>query len=1690
MPPKNIPKNDLSENVGNNNSTPNNDLPESAIQESSNHNNRINKLKRYGALRTKVTKIARSFNPSSKPESKPDIHSFSHDMNLLRKSSERKIPEGRPTEILIRAENNYPKLSSDEASPYYCPQSPNALSPRTSKAIVPDYALADSQNTATHLASGGLMSRAVPLPGYFLTEESDYWTGGYVFKLRGKRPKEPILVPGSITKRVHFEISYDYPKNSISTARYNLFTFLPAQLSSQFSRIANLYFLFISILQQIPGWSTTGRFSTFFPLSVFVFFGIAHEGYDDYRRHKMDRAENTQKSRVLKVKINRKGPKTLHTRELNARSHRSIHSTRSSTIVTITRPLLFFWRWQRNMREKLIEKKRKKREEEESDEEEEEEEYDDDDEVKNKNSNPNSSIDSQDEIKPPPGILKAPSLKSSNSKFSSIFQSLTNNSSTPSAQKNSYSDFENDFSEIDSPPKKSRNKDLVVMFSDDIEEHPIPSNDYPLPENMSYRWKSKKWQDLQVGDIILIGKDEWIPADCVVLATSTPDGNCFVETSSLDGETTLKQKSAPLPTSKAIKTSENLSAFSGITYTEAPSPDLYSFEGYLEVDGEKHALTPNNLLLRGSKLRNTKFVTAQIVFTGEETKLRLNATRNIRTKSPQIQKTTNKIVIVVFIQLLIFCAILSISAIIWQKFVLPKHWYLVGANISYPAIIFGNIVMLNALIPISLYVTLEGVKIFQVYMMRFDKDMYYEKTDTPMHAHTTAINEDLGMVKYVLSDKTGTLTENVMRFKAVMIGGLAFYHTSGYDDNDSNSFDNSDDSPFSPAQPSSTENSSPLNNANPNTDSKLPEIQSPTTTNLLDDFFFNNSISQSPPNELKNSTSSTSQTFYSNINMNTNLSQLPPTTILRSATNNYSSEPDFLASSGIQCISKETGKLADIFLKSMSLCHSVQPDIDPTTKILNGYQSTSPDEKSLVLAASELGYIVTERSGPSLKIRIVESTRILDWISNFNKSKVDIDNENQATLNLCPPHETDIIETYEVLAVIEFSSARKRMSVVYRCPDGKIRLFCKGADSVILPRLKKPDPNDKEMEWLHQCADNSLRAFACEGLRTLVYAHVEISESDYSDWAERFVSASTSLVDRQLKIEQVADELECNLKLTGITAVEDRLQDGVPETIEALRHAGIHVWMLTGDKIETAINIAKSCRLIDGDENNCYTMVLEGLDDVEELQAELRKANSILSKLQSYESRSAMPIKNRRRWPKVFDISSKFFKIFKRFKKNKYTQAAGNSDYTNIALLSNSNFNEDVLTGHSNIERFALVVDGDTISTLESNPELMDKFIDIGIKSDTIVCSRVSPSQKALIAKHMRIRCDSSNSYAVTVAIGDGGNDIAMIQEAHVGIGIAGVEGLQAARSSDFSIARFRFLRKLLFVHGLWNYSRISRFTLATFYKCFVFYTCQFVFQFFTGFSGTSVFESTALSMYNTLFTLLTVMVLGTLDQDLNAKRLFNSPHYYSMIGPKNHLFNRDRFIINVFFLGAGHIALTSLGVFFIPARLTHIYSADLFSLSVILYTVLTLTINIKIAFIDTHMWSKYSHLAFWLSTLVWVIWNFVYNEFSKGVPKTPYFSLNSWKYMIKTPQFWLIIFIVVFITIVFILLWVSFYKNYDYPEMIRRRLFTIDILNANTKTAKSPIFKDKGTEENNAETIQLDSLKSNFSPSTTNTKI
>ncbi|CEJ03973.1 Putative Phospholipid-translocating ATPase [Rhizopus microsporus] len=454
------------------------------------------------------------------------------------------------------------------------------------------------------------------------------------------------------------------------------------------------------------------------------------------------------------------------------------------------------------------------------------------------------------------------------------------------------------------------------------------------------------------------------------------------------------------------------------------------------------------------------------------------------------------------------------------------------------------------------------------------------------------------------------------------------------------------------------------------------------------------------------------------------------------------------------------------FLTSLMTCHTVIPETENGTII---YQASSPDESALVKGASEvLGYKFVARRPHSIHC--------------IRKG---------------------IEEEYQILNVCEFNSTRKRMSVVLRGPDGKIKLYCKGADTVILERLAKgSNPFD----------------YACEGLRTLCFAMREISNEEYTEWSVMYDKAATTLVNRADELDHAAEIIEKDMLLLGATAIEDKLQDGVPDTIHTLQEANIKVWVLTGDRQETAINIGYSCKLLTED----MELVVCNEED---------------------------------------QISTKKF----------LQQRLGQ------------------LSAQMQQDPLALVIEGRSL-TFALEKDVEKTFYDLATQCKAVICCRVSPLQKALVVKLVK-----KFSKSILLAIGDGANDVSMIQAAHVGVGISGVEGLQAARSADFAISQFRFLRKLLLVHGAWAYQRLSKMIFFYFYKNVAMYLTQFWYAIFNGFSGQTLYESWTMSCFNVFFTFLPPMAIGVFDQFTSARLLDKYPQMYTL-GQRNEFFNQKRF--------------------------------------------------------------------------------------------------------------------------------------------------------------------------------------------------
>ncbi|KAH8922693.1 aminophospholipid-transporting P-type ATPase [Atractiella rhizophila] len=596
----------------------------------------------------------------------------------------------------------------------------------------------------------------------------------------------------------------------------------------------------------------------------------------------------------------------------------------------------------------------------------------------------------------------------------------------------------------------------------------------------------------------------------------------------------------------------------------------------------------------------------------------------------------------------------------------------------------------------------------------------------------------------------------------------------------------------------------------------------------------------------------------------------------------------------------ETAKTIDEFITLLATCHTVIPEIKDE-KIT--YQASSPDEAALVAGAESLGYVFTTRKPQSV------------YIKRFG-----------------------IEQEYQVLNILEFNSTRKRMSSILRCPDGTIKLYCKGADTVILERLS-------ENQLYVEATTTHLEDYATEGLRTLCIAMREIPEEEYRRWSQIYDKAAATINGRGEALDKAAELIEKNLFLLGATAIEDKLQEGVPDTIYTLQQAGIKVWVLTGDRQETAINIGLSCRLI----SESMTLVIVNEENANDTREFLTK------RLQAIQA-----------------------------------QRESGTD----------------------LEELALIIDGKSL-TFALEKDLSKLFLDLAVMCKAVVCCRVSPLQKALVVKLVK-----KNKKALLLAIGDGANDVSMIQAAHIGVGISGVEGLQAARSADVAISQFRYLKKLLLVHGTWSYQRLSRLILYTFYKNIALYLTNFWFSFFNSFSGQVLFESWTLTFYNVLFTVLPPVVIGVFDQFVGARMLDRYPELYTL-GQRNAFFSTRIFwqwIANALYHS---VAIFGIGllVFWDELILAQGWIAGQWIFGTAVYVAVLILVLGKAALL-TDLWTKYSLIAIPGSLAFTFIYLPVYQivapligfslEYDQIVPRL-WSSLVFWLFIIGLPVLMLI---------------------------------------------------------------------------------
>ncbi|XP_058533137.1 probable phospholipid-transporting ATPase IIB isoform X1 [Ochotona princeps] len=769
--------------------------------------------------------------------------------------------------------------------------------------------------------------------------------------------------------------------------------------------------------------------------------------------------------------------------------------------------------------------------------------------------------------------------------------------------------------------------------------------------------------DIQVGDLIIVEKNQRIPSDMVFLRTSEKAGSCFIRTDQLDGETDWKLKVAVSCTQR-LPALGDLFSISAYVLAQKPQLDIHSFEGTFtreDCDPPVHESLSIENTLWASTVVASGTVIGVVIYTGKETRSVMN-TSNPKNKVGLLDLELNQLTKALFLALIA----LSVVMVALQGFVGP--WY---RNL------FRFLLLFSYIIPISLRVNLDMGKAAYGWMMMKDENI----PGTVVRSST--IPEELGRLAYLLTDKTGTLTQNEMVFKRLHLGTVSY-----------------------------------------GTDT-MDEIQSHIASSYCQ---------AHPP----------------------------------AAGSSAGPAPLRRAQSSAPKIRKSVSSRIHEAVKALALCHNVTPVYESRAGVTGEtesaeadqdfsdenrtYQASSPDEVALVQWTESVGLTLVSRDLTSMQLR-TPSGQVLAFC---------------------------------ILHMFPFTSESKRMGIIVRDEaTAEVTFYMKGADAAMTAIVQYND-------WLEEECGNMAR----EGLRTLVVARRVLTEEQYQDFESRYTQAKLSVHDRALKVAAVVESLEREMELLCLTGVEDQLQADVRPTLEMLRNAGIKIWMLTGDKLETATCIAKSSHLVSRTQDiHVFRPVASRGEAHLELNAFRRKHDC------------------------------------------------------------------------------ALVISGDSLEVCLRYYQ--HEFVELACQCPAVVCCRCSPTQKAHVVKLLQ-----QHTGKRTCAVGDGGNDVSMIQAADCGIGIEGKEGRQASLAADFSITQFRHIGRLLVVHGRNSYKRSAALGQFVMHRGLIISTMQAVFSSVFYFASVPLYQGFLMVGYATIYTMFPVFSL-VLDQDVKPEMAMLYPELY-----------------------------------------------------------------------------------------------------------------------------------------------------------------------------------------------------------------
>ena len=1318
-------------------------------------------------------------------------------------------------------------------------------------------------------------------------------------------------------------------KNFISTSKYTWYNFIPKILYEQFSKMSNIYFIIIAILQCFPEISNAeGKPIILMPLCVVVLVNSIKDFYEDWKRKRSDDEENNRKVEVY----------DLDQKQFVTKKWKNIFV---GNIVKIKKDEYFpadcvlISSSDRKTHNCFIESK---------------------------------NLDGETSLK----------IKKSINNFVERCKDLSTFQGKLTTQiPNEYIYQFDAFFEFDSEPNKVNNdsyqnnnnatESIIKMAENDKNE--IKN----INENLVKNQLKKELVSNELGNNYLDDNNEI-------------NNNEQVEENDYYGED-----------EDAYIEEESDREYSVHTYYTNRKTKFSNFREDNNSKNESIIIDSHNFLLRGCSLRQTESVLCFVVYTGKNTKIMQNSP-GARSKTSSLEKRMNQqIKYIFFLQIILsltasfFCLV---QIIITRRDPTPylyqgkedrpfnfeeyaKMFYIILSKDNLKKIfnqkdsIFMMIkkfineiaplfdldvalffiiklgtwcVLMNNLVPISLLMTLELVKYFQGWFISWDVDIYDKKKKVMTKVQTSTLNEELGQVRYIFSDKTGTLTKNYMNFKRVAIGY-----------NQYNKIKESKDE-------SSTNNIEYL--IKNNNEKKKNEIKKENINKKNSDEKFqmngNNISKESIKDNLK-----TEQKYKDEYGKITNVLFLDDEQLLKdlkinnnqkniddninkseildqeSNVNNKivisssSGEEDNLSlennldknineNTSYKNVSKKLSQdnFLDLFMTAISTCHSGiinEKKFESSKKI--EYQASSPDEIAILNFARKYKYIFFDRK---------DNNKIII-------QKPDILNDNKTMKKV----------TYKIPIQFEYSSERKSMSVIVQNMEDpeEIYLFMKGADNIILNKIDKKNKNNQK---IINNIENAIDTYAKEGLRILVVAYKKLSINELNIYQKEYLKACKSTYSKKEKLEILSKKIENELILLGVTGIQDELQDNVYETLRDFSEAGIKLWVLTGDKKNTAKSIAFSCGLFD-DENFNIFEIKEGLTKIQ--------LESRLNELAEQFNNLVDKINNKSSSPKFEVIKTNSQDNIIRNKKhiNDYIKKENQNINTNKKQSIKSL--ETIMEKKIKIKqknKFALVISSDELNIISLNYELEILFYELASRCNSVLCCRVTPIQKAkmvhLIQRFTKLQEHKGSNYykyinqqdnyhnpgekkkkiigplkdsITTLAIGDGANDVNMITSAHIGVGIIGVEGKQAARASDYAIGEFRFLKKLLFFHGHESLRKNSFIICYNFYKNFLFVMPLFYVGFYSVFSGQTIYDPWLYQLYNIAFTVLPIIWFGIYDSERTTTESMNNPKYYYNLNQK--LFNSWKFWEWIFYG-----IIQGFAVFFFVFSSNNIYSNNI----------------------------------------------------------------------------------------------------------------------------------------------------------------